>query len=514
MLNYQELVRTLGKANDSRIAIEDADKSYTYGEWHRDTTRVAAGFIQHGLQPGDAVVWLSPNCADYLIAYFGTAKAGLRFSPLNFWLRVPELRAALELVRPACIIVHPDYLDKMTEVCEGMEVDHRFVLADSEASLPMGWRPWDGLFVDTDPDAVFESDENSPHEIIFTSGTTGQVKGVARTQRQRIMEAIVSVMVQPQGRRSFVLRGAPQFHVGGGTGPLQTLLQGGRTRIYKFNPRRAAGHLRDGITQISGVPAQFQLLFESGALDGVDTGKIRYCGIGGNGAAPDQFLQIQKAFPNAQLVHFYGSTESGMVSSISGDEFHERLSSIGRPAPGVEVRIVDDHGAELRPGEVGEVQVKSEFLMTEYYRRPDLTAEALTDDGFLKMGDLARMDDEGYLYIVGRKKDMIISGGENIYPKEVEDVITTVTDVAEVAIIGVPDPIFEERALGIVKLAGNVVQTEDDIRQTITERVREELAGYKAPREVHFVDEFPRNALGKIDKVALRKQYSGALNAC
>ena len=299
----------------------------------------------------------------------------------------------------------------------------------------------------------------------------------------------------------------------GGTGPLQTLLQGGRTRIYKFNPNRAAGHIEQGITHISGVPAQFELLFESGALDVVDTGKIQYCGIGGNGAAPDQFLRIQKAFPNAQLVHFYGSTESGMVSSISGDEFHERLSSIGRPAPGVEVRIVDDHGNELGPDEVGEVQVKSEFLMTEYYGRPDLTSEALTKDGFLMMGDLARMDAEGYLYIVGRKKDLIISGGENIYPKEVEDVITTVNDVAEVAIIGVPDPIFEERALGIVKLSGPIARTEEDIRQDITERVRERLAGYKAPREVHFVDEFPRNALGKIDKVALREQYSGVLNA-
>ena len=508
MFDYQTLVRTLAAANARRIAVEDAHTQYTYAAWHRRTSELAAGLRLRGLEDGDAVMWLSPNTAQYLIAYFGTAKAGLRFSPLNFWLRDGELRAAFELVRPSAIVVHPDHVDKVVRIADDLDVRHRFVLADS---APVGWQPWNSAFQDSaEPDADYGGRADSPHEIIFTSGTTGQVKGVARTQRQRILESTVSVLVQPQGKNAFVLRGSPQFHVGGGTGPLQTLIQGGRTRIVRFSPATVAENVANGVTHVSGVPAQYHLLFDSGLMDGVDTGCVRCCAIGGNGAAPAQFLRIQEHFPTAELLHFYGSTESGMVSSISGAEFLERLSSIGRPAPGVDVRIVGDDGLPVPRGEVGEILVRSDFIMTEYHGRPDLTSEAMTSDGFLRMGDLARQDDDGYLYIVGRKKDMIISGGENIYPKEIEDVVSAIDFVAEVAVIGAPDEVFEERVVAVVRLHDGVAPRPREHEERITTEVKDRLAGYKSPKEVHFVADFPRNALGKIDRVRLRGAYGAS----
>ncbi|MHA6669377.1 class I adenylate-forming enzyme family protein [Homoserinimonas sp. A447] len=508
MFSYQDLVRTLAGGNASRIAIEDDSVQYTYAQWHQRTSSLAAGLRDLGLRNGDSVMWLSPNTAEYVIAYHGTAKAGLRFSPLNFWLRDAELRAAISLVRPACLIVHPDHVDKVAAICDEFNVEHRLTVGTADVPVPAGWRPLEEIYREVDPDLDFGGRPDSPHEIIFTSGTTGQVKGVARTQQQRILEAVVSVMVQPQGRSAFVLRGAPQFHVGGGTGPLQTLIQGGRTRIIRFKPQVTASNIAAGVTHISGVPAQFQLLFESGALEGVDTSGVRSCGIGGNGASPAQFLRIQEHFPNAELIHFYGSTESGMVSSIGGAEFHERLNSVGRPAPGVDVRIVADDGTILQAGGVGELEVRSDFMMSEYFGRPDITAEALTPDGFLKMGDLSRIDDEGYMYIVGRKKDMIISGGENIYPKEIEDVVAALDFVSEVAIIGTPDAVMEERVVGVVRLADGCTDAGTEQTDAITAAVKEKLAGYKAPKEIHFVEDFPRNAMGKIDRVALRREYS------
>ena len=272
-------------------------------------------------------------------------------------------------------------------------------------------------------------------------------------------------------------------------------------------------YIKAGATHIAGVPAQYAILFDSGLLDGVDVSRVRSCAIGGNGASPAQFMDIQRAFPNAELSHHYGSTESGIITAISGEEFMRRLSSIGRPAPGVEVRIVDDDDQDIPTGEVGEIVIRSDLVMSEYIRREDLTKAAFTTDGYLKMGDLAKRDDEGYLYIVGRKKDMIITGGENVYPKEVEDVISALGFVAEVAVVGAPDPVFEERVVAVVRVTDLDELDSESMTATILEYVRTRLAGYKAPKNVFFVDDFPRNAMGKIDKVALRDRYETVATA-
>ena len=510
MLNYTQLLRAAGRTYRSRIAIDDAGASYTYGEVDRATASLAAGLRSVGLVPGDAVIWLSPNTVTHLIAHWGTARAGLRFSPLNYYLRPSELRAAIELVQPKLVFGHSDYIETLDGLADELGIGLRYVVDRDEA---LGsWPSWRELLIESSPDEHLGGREDSPHEIIFTSGTTGQVKGVARTQRERILESLVSIVVNPQGKDARVLRGSPQFHVGGSTGPLQTLLQGGRTTIYKFRPDEMVEHIKAGITHIAGVPAQYAMVFDSGLLEGVDVSRVRSCAVGANGASPAQFMEIQNAFPNARLAHHYGSTESGMITAITDETFMQRLSSIGRPAPGVEMRIVDDNDRDVPPGEVGEIIVRSDWLMSEYIRREDLTEAAFAADGYLRMGDLARQDEEGFVYIAGRKKDMIITGGENVFPKEVEDVITALDFVAEVAVVGAPDPVFEERVVAVVRRS-EVELPDRDLAAEIIEDVRTHLAGYKAPKNVFFVEDFPRNAMGKIDKVALRAQYETVATA-
>lgn len=505
MLDYASLIRAAAGSYGSRIAVDDPHASYTFRQVHEVTSALAGGFRATGMAPGDAVIWLSPNTVTHPLAHWAAAKAGLVFSPLNYYLRPGELRAAADVVKPRMILAHPEYLDTIGPLADELGVEFRF-LVDTDASHGP-WRSWLDLHAEVDPDDDFGGHSDALHEVIFTSGTTGQVKGAARTQRQRILEAMVSIIVNPQGKRAHVLRGSPQFHVGASTGPLQTLLQGGRTTFYKFRPADMVEHIRAGITHIAGVPAQYSILFDSGLLEGVDTSGVRSCAIASNAAPPALIRQVHEAFPHAQLAHHYGSTESGMTTAITDQEFLDHPLSIGRTAPGVELRIVDVDGLDVADGEVGELWVRSEFSMTGYLRRDDLTADARTDDGFLRMGDLGRREDDGFVYIVGRKKDMIITGGENVYPKEVEDVIAELDFVAEVAVVGAPDPVFEERVVAVVRPVAPHADESDARAETVVAEVRQRLAGYKAPKDVFFVDDFPRNALGKIDKVALRRQY-------
>jgi acyl-CoA synthetase (AMP-forming)/AMP-acid ligase II len=502
MQTYQEVLAAGREAYKDRVALQDSSVSYTYRQLETTTELVATGLATLGMGVGERCAWLSPNTAEYLLAFFSTARTGLMFSPLNFWLAEAELEAQLRVLAPSCIFTTRDRVSQLSPLLDKLEVQHRILLDD--VAPTDGWISWFDLR-EGQAKELPEVDSDLPHEIIFTSGTTGQSKGVVHSQRQRIQESQVVTRLIPHHEHAKVLRGSPQFHIGGIIGPLQTLLQGGTTTIYKFNPREHAAFVESGIDYVAGVPAQYSIVTESGFLDGVDVSHVRACSVGGNGASISSFQRILQQYPNADLVHFYGSTESGLVTAIHGQEFLENLRSVGRVAPGVELKLIGDDGQEVEPGEAGEICVRSPYVMKEYFRQPELTAETL-DGGFLRMGDYGRLEG-GYLYIVGRKKDMIISGGENVYPKEVEDVIEGHEEVLEAAVIGVPDTVFEERAIAyvIVKEDFNVTEnTGENLRGF----VRQHLAGYKVPSEFRFVQELPRNALGKVDKVVLRKEHA------
>lgn len=503
MESYREVLEAGAAAHADRIAVRDARVSYTYRQLAEAAESVARGIRNLGTDPLARFAWLSPNTADYLVTFFATARAGVMFSPLNFWLAEAELRSQLATLRPDGIFTTIDRIADLTPALDELGVTHRVVLGTDDP--PAGWITWASLWDGSGADLP-DVDPDLPHEVIFTSGTTGQSKGVVHSQGQRIAESRVVVSEIPHPADSSVLRGSPQFHIGGIIGPLQTLLQAGTTTIYKFNPREHVEHIRSGINYISGVPAQYAIVADSGLLEGVDVSHVKACSVGGNGASVSSFQRILEQYPEAELVHFYGSTESGLVTSIHGEEFLDHLRSVGRVAPGAEVKIVDEDGAEVAPGEVGEVWARSPYVMKEYFGRPDLTAAAFAEGGYLRMGDLGRIED-GYLYIVGRKKDMIISGGENIYPKEVEDVIEGHEDVLEAAVVGAPDPVFEERAIAFVIAQPGLVGG-DSASDRLRTHVREHLAGYKVPSEFRFVAELPRNALGKVDKVALRRELA------
>jgi acyl-CoA synthetase (AMP-forming)/AMP-acid ligase II len=509
LLTHRAVLRRTATSYGERVAIiDEAGVAITYTELEARTTAIAEALLAAGLRPGDRVLWLSKNCVEYLLVYFATAKANLVIAPLNYWLRPAELDQLTGLVEPAAVFASSEYAELVDSLASTAASRVR-VLLDGHRD---GWTEFRSLEAatlsgadGTGALAALPDDEDALHEIIFTSGTTGQSKGVMRSQRKRILDSMNAALAFELGRNDHMVFYGPQFHVGGASVPNQLLVQGGTVSIITFDPAVAVETIKRGVTYIVGVPAHYNLIFESGALQGVDTSRVRGCYVGGSIATRQLFEAITRHFPKADLVHGYGSTESGPhTMALRGQDFLDHYGSLGLPVPGNEVRVAGADGCDVARGEVGELVVRADTVMDGYWKRPDLTAGALSADGWLRTGDLVRQDESGYFLLAGRLKDMIISGGENVYPKEVEDVIATHESVAEVAVIGVPDPIYEERVVALLRVKPGCVAPR---AEEITRFVRAQLAGFKTPREVYVVEDFPRTGIGKISKEELKASY-------
>jgi fatty-acyl-CoA synthase len=502
MLTHRDVLRRNAGSYGPRVALVGPDGArLTYAELDRMTDALAAGLVGCGLVPGDRVAWLDDNCLEYLIAYFATAKAGLVFSPMNYWLRVPEIAELVRLIEPAALFAGAGY----AEYFEGMLGTETVRTRVVRGGRHTGWLGWDDLLRTPGSLAGVPNDEHAPHEIIFTSGTTGAPKGVMRDQRSRIIDSLTSALAFEVRRSENLVFFGPQFHVGGASVPNQVLVQGGRATIMRFDPQHVAEAIAGGATYFIGVPAHYNLVFESGVLEHLDTSRMRGCYVGGSVATPALFHAIRERFPAADLVQGYGSTESGPHTlALRGADFLAHPGTLGLPVPSTEVRVVDAGGDDVEPGAVGELVMRSDSVMSGYYGRPDLTRAVLSPDGWLSTGDLMSRDEDGYFRLAGRAKDMIISGGENVYPKEVEDVLSEHPLVAEVAVIGIPDPVYEERVIALVRPHSDLGRPDP---AELIAFVRARLAGFKTPKEIHVVEDFPRTGVGKVARSELAKTW-------
>jgi long-chain acyl-CoA synthetase len=504
VLTHRDVLRKLARAAGSRPAIFGRDASQlTFGQLDRLTDAVGAGLLHHGLRPGDNVVWLSRNSVEFFVLYFATAKAGLRFTPLNHWLRAEEHAAIIDLLQPRAVVVATTMTDRVDHVLDlaGQRPKLRVCVGDPAS----GWMSWAELAASPGTLQGVPNDESSCHEVIFTSGTTGPPKGVMRSQRKRVLEAHYSALSWQIQDHDHLLMLGPQFHIGGPATPCQFLFQGGSVSVVDFDPSAVAEAVDRGVTFISGVPTHFTTLFESGVFDRRDTRRVSACKLGGSSAPTAMFERVASMFPSAQICSGYGMTETGPHTlGVRGVRPSQR-GVLGRPVLGNELRVVGDATAgtaELPDGSVGELQLRSEFVFDGYYGNPELTARAF-DGEWLRTGDLVKHEPDGLFYLAGRSKDMIISGGENVYPTEVEDVIAAVLGVAEVAVLGVADELYVERVVAAVRLEPGTTTTLDDIERTV--RVR--LAGFKCPRDMRLIAEMPRTGSGKIAKDQLRSLF-------
>lgn len=487
----------------------------TYGELNQRANRLANSLAGLGIARGDRVGILSLNCVEYVEVLFAAAKLGIILVPLNVRLTPGELKYQLNDSGSGVLMVGPEFAGLVPGLAAGTEVTRTIylpgsggIMASDASEIPAGavevshsYRQLVASGSTAEPDGVESITGAEPFLICYTSGTTGKPKGAVLTQQNLTANAINNVLAIDITSRDVSITLLPLFHIGGiGLWTIPTLFSGGTVVIpRRFDPARALAMIEATATSlVFGVPTILKALLECPGFASRDLSSVRMFYSGG-APCPVELIEAFHARGHA-FGQGYGLTEtSPTVFMLDQDDFRRKAGSIGKPAMLCDVRVADDEGAGVPSGEVGELLIRGMNVFKEYWNLPEATAEALRD-GWFHTGDLARTDGEGFFYIAGRKKDLIISGGENIYPIEVEQVLESHPAVAEAAVIGVPHPHWGEvpKAVVVLNPGGRVTAEE------LAAWCQGKLARYKIPKVVDFAAQLPRNATGKILKRELK----------
>ncbi|MDG4663564.1 long-chain-fatty-acid--CoA ligase [Mycobacterium sp. 236(2023)] len=500
--NLADIVRTHGRQRPGATALIAGDRTVTYAELDERSSRAAQAFAAAGVRFGDRVAFVERNGIEFFDVALGLAKLGAVGVPVNWRLAAPEMRHVIADSGATLVVVGDEFAGHLEAVED--DIDAEIVVIGQHSRWP-SFEDWISTHPPVDPGIV-----TGPDDLVFlmyTSGTTGHPKGVMLTNTNYACKTGGVSGPWKFDTASVSLAVMPLFHMAGSGWALAGLWEGATTVLLRdVDPVAILDAIvRHGITNMLLVPAVIQFLLDTPELADADLSPLRVVVYGASPISDDVLVRGIERFGGI-FAQVYGMTETtGSITQLDGkDHVPQLLRSCGRPYPWVRIRIVDPAdpaGADAPPGTVGEVWTRSDQNMLGYWNNPDATAETLTDDGWLKTGDAGYVDAEGYLYLHDRLKDMIVSGGENVYPAEVENVLMTHPAVADVAVIGVPDDRWGEAVKAIV-VAGSPV-TESDLIGF----ARDRLGGFKLPKSVDFVDALPRNPSGKILKRALRETY-------
>jgi fatty-acyl-CoA synthase len=486
----------------------------TYAEWDERVTRLARALRQRGVGPGDRIAVLAPNGLEVMEAFVAGARLGAIGVPVNFRLVADEIAYVLADSGATALVVDAALAGVAAKARAGAP-DLGVVLVAGGGDAGPGGEPYEDALAaaGTEPLDV-DVDEDGAAFIMYTSGTTGRPKGAVLTHRNLLLHAFSQIATLGGDTSSQVVSpGAPLFHIAGLAGSLPPLLLGGCnviTRSGGFDPVQILDLIeRERITSIFLVPSMWAAVVAVPGIAGRDLSCLTRISWGAAPASTTLLRTMIDTFPQAEVTTAFGQTECSPVTCLlRGEDSVRKIGSIGTPMLNVEVRIVDEAMRDVPQGEVGEIVYRSPMVMKEYWNKPAETAEAFAG-GWFHSGDLVRQDEDGYLYVVDRKKDMIISGGENIYCAEVEDVLAAHPKVAEVALIGVPDDRYGEAPLAVVAPRD---AADPPTAEELSAWCRERLARYKNPREYSVVGALPRNPSGKVLKTTLRREHgAGAL---
>jgi len=471
-----------------KTAFTSNGQSQTFRELHERVGRIASALTKHGFKAGDRLAVLLPNGPEFIELIYACAWLGVIVVPLNTRLSPKEIDHVLIDAAPHGLIRHSS-MPLPTEQLPWQLVLDEEPLEYTATSYP------DIVY---DPDAVFT--------LIYTSGTTGQPKGVALTHAN-IFANLDHVNYWMRYREGGVyLHAAPIFHIADFPFMFASPAFGTcQTTIPKFSPQTFCETVqRERVTHTVVVPTMLNLLTKFEDLKKYDLTSLERLGYGGSPIAPDLIHRTREIFPNLELVQVYGLSETGFLAGLQNQEHTEnRLTSCGRACPGIELRVVDDSGREVEAGKPGELVVRGANVMRGYWNNPNETEVAFRD-GMFRTGDIGYQDAEGYFFIMDRRKDMIVTGGENVYSAEVERVIYQHPAVLEATVFGIPDPQWGELVMAIVTLKPGMTLNAQDL---IT-FCKQSLAHYKVPRRIEFTDtELPKSGSGKILKRVLREKF-------
>jgi len=471
------------------VALKLDDAELSYGLLDEGSARIAALLREKGVEPGDRVGIMLPNVPYFAVVYYGVLRAGGTVVPMNVLLKAREVKFYLEDPEAKVVFAWHEF----AEAAEGGAEQ-----AGAECILVKPGEFEDMLAGVGEPlTEVADRDGGDTAVILYTSGTTGTPKGAELTHDNLRRNAEVASALFDYKAGDVVLGALPLFHSFGQTCSLNCAIRAGGTLtlLPRFDPDKALEIIaRDKVTVFLGVPTMYSAMLHADSADSADTSCLEFCGSGG-AAMP---VEVMKAFEqkfDCKVLEGYGLSETSPVASFNHPDRERKAGSIGQPIEGVEMKVVDDDGNDVGQGEVGEIVIKGHNVMKGYWNKPDATAETIKD-GWFHSGDMAKVDEDGYFFIVDRKKDMIIRGGYNVYPREIEEVLYEHPAVREAAVLGMPhDELGEEVAAAVALKEGQDV-SESELRDF----VKEQVAGYKYPRKIWFVDELPKGPTGKILK--------------
>jgi long-chain acyl-CoA synthetase len=488
MTNLASLLEDTAERSPDHPALRLEGRAITYGQL-RDGARAAAGFLRaRGVEAGDRVGLVSPNVPAFPLVHFGALLLGAVVVPMNPLLKAREIEYYVGDSGMKVIVGWDGGGDAVSDAAGSTGIEAVVVAATGLSSEQLeGTTPVEG---------VVDRDDDDTAVILYTSGTTGQPKGAELTHANLTSNARTTVRTLLGSDEDDVIMGClPLFHVFGLTCGLHSSVLSGSclALLPRFDPAKALETIqREGVTIFEGVPTMYSAMLHAEGRDGYDTSSLRRCVSGGSAMPVEVMRSFEEAF-GCIILEGYGLSETSPVASFNLPDRERKAGTIGVPVDGVEIRLLDDEGKEVAVGEVGEIAIRGENVMKGYWNRPDATQESIPD-GWFRSGDLATADDDGYLTIVDRKKQLIIRGGYNVYPREIEEALYEHPAVAEVAVVGIEHAELGEEVGAAVAFKPGQETTVDELRDFAKERV----AAYKYPRHVWIVDELPKGPTGKI----------------
>ncbi|KHE70686.1 fatty acid--CoA ligase family protein [Halobacillus sp. BBL2006] len=510
-MNLSEQLSITAQQHPSKEAYIFQGQRVSYQEFDASVTKFASKLSQLGYGKGDHLALVSGNSPLFMIGLYGALRAGITVIPINPTYTADEMSYILKNGDVKVVITMDVLLEKFEHMDEQLDVYHYFVAETgvgvdlSTSSLSLKMKPFTEALGEGSLNYERPTlDKEDVAVILYTSGTTGKPKGAMLTHNNLYSNAVDVADYLAINSEDRVIATLPMFHVFCLTVALNAPLMSGGTVLIvpKFSPQDVFAIAEDyKATVFAGVPTMYNYLLQTGKEQTHTFRNMRICVSGGSSLPVSLLNSFEEQF-NVRISEGYGLSEASPVTAFNPLDRPRKAGSIGTNISNVENKVVDELGDELPVGEVGELIVKGPNVMKGYYKLPEETAVTIRD-GWLYTGDMARKDEEGYFYIVDRKKDMILVGGYNVYPREVEEVLYNHPDVTEVAVVGAPDPELGETVISFV-VSKNPTLTEAEV----VEYCREHLAKYKLPTRVEFMSELPKNTTGKILRKNLREQLT------
>ncbi|MBL8020010.1 MAG: long-chain-fatty-acid--CoA ligase [Leptospirales bacterium] len=479
------------------------EKTYTYSQFDLVTSKAAGAFKKLGVMPGDRIAILIPNSDDFLFCYFGAMKAGCAAATLNTLLKAEELEFIINDSMATVLCTTPHYLKLLSSVQENLTNIKHIILTEPAET---GTFQILGDAITAAEPFTHNVQPDDDAAMIYTSGTTGHPKGVVLTHANILYNSYVAPRFIDLQKDDVSLCIMPLFHVNAQIASMMATMQAGATVVLEemFKPRSFIKTLKKyKCTTFSGVPTIYSYLNDMKEAEGEDLSFLKACICGAAPMPVEVFQTFERKF-GAKIIEGYGLSEGTCVSSLNPINGVRKIGSIGIPIDGQEMGIWDDDGNSMPVGQIGEIVIKGPNVMKGYYNNPEASAKALSN-GWLRTGDLGYRDQDGYYFISGRKKEMIIRGGENIYPREIEEVLYEMPDVQDCAVVGLPDKKYGEEVAAFIILKGGSSADEKAIKNYL----RTKIADFKRPRIIEIVTDLPRTATGKIQKNKIVEEHVG-----